>query len=119
MNGFVYLILCLSGLIPVIPSVLPDVATIGPVIFISGLMVCEEYVQDILLLAIISRFSLAFSLESVATSTLRFRRDEQRQCAHGHALGRHLCLHHGPQLDQAGGFAAIGIIHQLQPGRTL
>jgi hypothetical protein len=41
MNGFVYLILCLSGLIPVILSVIPDIA-IGPVIFIFGLMICEE-----------------------------------------------------------------------------
>lgn len=40
MNGFVYLILCLAGVIPVILSVIPTVA-IGPIIFIFGIMICE------------------------------------------------------------------------------
>jgi len=41
MNGWIYLILCLSGVIPTILSVIPTIA-IGPIIFIFGLMICEE-----------------------------------------------------------------------------
>ena len=41
MNGFIYLILCLSGVIPTILSLIPTIA-IGPIIFIFGLMICEE-----------------------------------------------------------------------------
>eukprot|EP00980_Cylindrotheca_fusiformis_P011769 scaffold2811_cov102-Cylindrotheca_fusiformis.AAC.2 len=41
MNGFIYLILCLVGVIPVILSVVPVIA-IGPIIFIFGIMICEE-----------------------------------------------------------------------------
>ena len=40
MNGFVYLILCLAGVIPVILSLIPVIA-IGPIIFIFGVMICE------------------------------------------------------------------------------
>lgn len=40
MNGCVYLILCLSGVIPTVLSVIPVIA-IGPIIFIFGLMICE------------------------------------------------------------------------------
>jgi AGZA family xanthine/uracil permease-like MFS transporter len=40
MNGFIYLILCLTGVIPTILSLIPSVA-IGPIIFIFGLMICE------------------------------------------------------------------------------
>lgn len=41
MNGWIYLILCLTGVIPTILSLIPAVA-IGPIIFIFGLMICEE-----------------------------------------------------------------------------
>ena len=41
MNGWIYLILCLSGVIPTILSLVPAIA-IGPIIFIFGLMICEE-----------------------------------------------------------------------------
>ena len=41
MNGCLYLILTLSGIIPVILSLIPVIA-IGPIIFIFGLMICEE-----------------------------------------------------------------------------
>ena len=46
MNGFIYLILCLSGTIPVILSLIPDIA-IGPIIFIFGLMICEDCTKHI------------------------------------------------------------------------
>lgn len=46
MNGFIYLILCLSGVIPVILSLIPAIA-IGPCIFIFGLMICEECTKHI------------------------------------------------------------------------
>ena len=39
-NGIVYLIICLSGVIPVILSVIPSIA-IGPIIFIFGIMIAE------------------------------------------------------------------------------
>ena len=41
MNGFVYLILCLSGVVPTILSLIPTIA-IGPIIMIFGIMICEE-----------------------------------------------------------------------------
>ena len=41
MNGWIYLILCLTGVIPTILSLIPTIA-IGPIIFIFGLMICEE-----------------------------------------------------------------------------
>ena len=41
MNGWIYLILCLTGIIPTILSLIPAIA-IGPIIFIFGLMICEE-----------------------------------------------------------------------------
>jgi AGZA family xanthine/uracil permease-like MFS transporter len=40
MNGFVYLIICRTGVIPVILSVIPVIA-IRPIIFIFGIMICE------------------------------------------------------------------------------
>lgn len=40
MNGFIYLILTLTGVIPVILSVIPSIA-IGPIIMIFGIMICE------------------------------------------------------------------------------
>ena len=40
MNGFIYLILCLAGVIPTILSIIPVVA-IGPIILIFGIMICE------------------------------------------------------------------------------
>jgi AGZA family xanthine/uracil permease-like MFS transporter len=46
MNGFVYLILCLTGDIPVILSLVPAIA-IGPIIFIFGLMICEECTKHV------------------------------------------------------------------------
>jgi len=45
-NGVVYLIICTSGVIPVILSVIPGIA-IGPIIFIFGLMICEECTKHI------------------------------------------------------------------------
>ena len=39
-NGFIYLILCLTGVIPTILSLIPVIA-IGPIIMIFGLMICE------------------------------------------------------------------------------
>ena len=41
MNGWIYMVLCLSGIIPTILSLIPSIA-IGPIIFIFGLMICEE-----------------------------------------------------------------------------
>lgn len=41
MNGCIYLVLALSGIVPVILSLIPAIA-IGPIIFIFGLMICEE-----------------------------------------------------------------------------
>jgi len=46
MNGFIYLILTLTGVIPVILSVIPSIA-IGPIIMIFGIMICEECTQHI------------------------------------------------------------------------
>jgi len=46
MNGCVYLILGLSGIIPVILSLIPVIA-IGPIIMIFGLMICEECTKHI------------------------------------------------------------------------
>lgn len=46
MNGCIYLILCLSGVFPVILSLIPVIA-IGPIIFIFGLMICEECTMHI------------------------------------------------------------------------
>ena len=40
MNGIIYLIICTTGVVPVILSVIPAIA-IGPIIFIFGLMICE------------------------------------------------------------------------------
>jgi len=40
MNGFIYLILCLAGVIPSVLSIVPVIA-IGPIILIFGLMICE------------------------------------------------------------------------------
>ena len=40
MNGFIYLILCLAGVIPTVLSIVPVIA-IGPIILIFGLMICE------------------------------------------------------------------------------
>ena len=40
MNGFIYLILCLVGVIPTILSIIPTIA-IGPIIMIFGIMICE------------------------------------------------------------------------------
>lgn len=40
MNGIIYLILCLAGVVPVILSLIPVIA-IGPIIMIFGLMICE------------------------------------------------------------------------------
>jgi xanthine/uracil/vitamin C permease (AzgA family) len=41
MNGCIYLVFCLSGIIPTILSLIPNIA-IGPIILIFGLMICEE-----------------------------------------------------------------------------
>ena len=41
MNGFIYLILTLSGVVPTILSLIPTIA-IGPIIMIFGIMICEE-----------------------------------------------------------------------------
>ena len=38
MNGIIYLILCLSGIVPVVSSLIPEIA-IGPIILIFGLMI--------------------------------------------------------------------------------
>lgn len=46
MNGFVYLIICLVGIVPTILSLVPAIA-IGPIIFIFGLMICEECTKHI------------------------------------------------------------------------
>lgn len=40
MNGCIYLVLCLAGIVPTILSLIPLIA-IGPIIFIFGLMICE------------------------------------------------------------------------------
>jgi hypothetical protein len=45
-NGIIYLILCLSGIIPTILSLIPVIA-VGPIIFIFGLMICEECTMHI------------------------------------------------------------------------
>jgi len=55
MNGFIYLILCLTGVLPVILSVIPAVA-IGPIIFIFGLTLCEGTSCRLLNQAVYSRF---------------------------------------------------------------
>ena len=55
MNGFIYLILCLTGVLPVILSIIPAVA-IGPIIFIFGLMICEGTSFRLLNQAVYSRF---------------------------------------------------------------
>ena len=39
MNGCIYLVLTLSGIFPIILSLIPGIA-IGPIIFIFGLMIC-------------------------------------------------------------------------------
>ena len=46
MNGCIYLILCLSGIFPIVVSLFPKV-TIGPIIFIFGMMICEECTKHI------------------------------------------------------------------------
>ena len=46
MNGVIYLIICLVGIVPSILSLIPAIA-IGPVIFIFGLMICEECTKHI------------------------------------------------------------------------
>jgi adenine/guanine/hypoxanthine permease len=46
MNGTVYLILGLVGIVPVILSLIPTIA-IGPIILIFGLMICEECTKHI------------------------------------------------------------------------
>lgn len=46
MNGIVYLIMGLSGIIPCILSLVPVIA-IGPIIMIFGLMICEECTKHI------------------------------------------------------------------------
>ncbi|KAI2504534.1 purine nucleobase transmembrane transporter [Fragilaria crotonensis] len=46
MNGTIYLILGLSGIVPVILSLIPAIA-IGPIIMIFGLMICEECTKHI------------------------------------------------------------------------
>lgn len=46
MNGFIYLILGLSGVVPTILSLIPTIA-IGPIIFIFGIMICEECTRHI------------------------------------------------------------------------
>ncbi len=45
-NGVVYLVLCLSGIFPVIVSLF-NKCTTGPIIFIFGLMICEECTKHI------------------------------------------------------------------------
>lgn len=45
MNGCLYLVLTLAGVIPVILSLIPVIA-IGPIIFIFGLMICEGKFGD-------------------------------------------------------------------------
>ena len=45
-NGVVYLILCLSGIFPIIVSLF-NKCTTGPIIFIFGLMICEECTKHI------------------------------------------------------------------------
>ena len=45
-NGVVYLILCLSGVFPIIVSLF-NKCTTGPIIFIFGLMICEECTKHI------------------------------------------------------------------------
>lgn len=46
MNGCIYLVLALSGIIPVVLSLIPAIA-IGPIIFIFGLMICEDCTRHI------------------------------------------------------------------------
>jgi AGZA family xanthine/uracil permease-like MFS transporter len=46
MNGCIYLILTLSGIFPIILSLIPGIA-IGPIIFIFGLMICTECTEHI------------------------------------------------------------------------
>lgn len=46
MNGSIYLVLCLSGVVPVILSLIPVIA-IGPIIMIFGIMICEECTHHI------------------------------------------------------------------------
>jgi AGZA family xanthine/uracil permease-like MFS transporter len=46
MNGCIYLVLCLSGIFSSILSLIPVIA-IGPIIFIFGLMICEECTKHI------------------------------------------------------------------------
>ena len=127
MNGFVYLILCLSGLIPVILSVIPDIA-IGPVIFIFGLMICEECTTHI---ASRHHFTIFFGIFfgvcdyiytafSPANSALYGQQVMSRGSALTAMLWVSICVYTtdrnwskaGLFCIVAAGFAATGLIHQ-------
>jgi hypothetical protein len=122
MNGFVYLILCLSGLIPVILSIIPDIA-IGPVIFIFGLMICEECTKHI---APRHHFTIFFGVcDYIYTAfspgaALYGQEVMSRGSALTAMLWVSICVYTtdrnwtkaGLFCMVAAGFAAIGIIHQ-------